>query len=166
MNRNKINMIKKIFINSILLILAIVIFAVLFVPALVFGFYYVAFHKGFRGIGEYLSGIALTFAKDIDRSGNYIGGPLLNHLFIDKNNAILHYDTISLAEFPDFCAEYKADRLFGDIRETISSVLGKNEEIDNLTKVGKAMCWILNNIQKDHCRKAISWYPKKEKNHA
>ena len=40
-----------------------------------------------------------------------------------------------------------------DLRETISSVLGRN--IDNLTIAGKCLVWLLNTIEKDHVQKAI-----------
>lgn len=44
---------------------------------------------------------------------------------------------------------------FGDINETISSVLGKNELTNTLTKFGKILVWILDKIEKDHCFKSI-----------
>lgn len=47
--------------------------------------------------------------------------------------------------------------LFGDINETISSVLGKNEQFNFLTKFGKVICFILDAIDKNHCEKSIRW---------
>lgn len=44
---------------------------------------------------------------------------------------------------------------FGNINETISSALGKNERDGTLSKIGKALAWILNLIDKDHCKKSI-----------
>ncbi len=44
---------------------------------------------------------------------------------------------------------------FGNIEETISSVLGKNEVSNNLTKLGKIVCKILNAIEKNHCINSI-----------
>lgn len=44
---------------------------------------------------------------------------------------------------------------FGNIEETISSVLGKNEISDNLTTLGKLLCWLLDKIEKNHCIKSI-----------
>jgi hypothetical protein len=44
---------------------------------------------------------------------------------------------------------------FGDERETISSALGKNQRNNTLTKTGKALCAILDFIDKDHCKKSI-----------
>lgn len=45
---------------------------------------------------------------------------------------------------------------FGNQEETISSVLGKNERDETLTKTGKILVFILNVIDKDHCRKSIN----------
>ena len=47
---------------------------------------------------------------------------------------------------------------FGDIRETISSVLGKNKRFGYLTKFGKIICIILDALDYDHCEKSIRWY--------
>lgn len=44
---------------------------------------------------------------------------------------------------------------FGDIRETISSVLGKNERDGTLSKNGKILVFILDKLDKDHCKKSI-----------
>ena len=45
---------------------------------------------------------------------------------------------------------------FGDIRETISSVLGKNQRDKTLTKTGKVLVWVLD---KNHCEKSIEDLP-------
>lgn len=44
---------------------------------------------------------------------------------------------------------------FGDVRETISSALGKNQRDGTLSKFGKIICWILDSIEKNHCKKSI-----------
>lgn len=46
---------------------------------------------------------------------------------------------------------------FGNINETISSVLGKNEYFGTLTKTGKTLVKILNFIDKNHYAKSIDW---------
>ena len=46
---------------------------------------------------------------------------------------------------------------FGNIDETISSVLGKNQRFGHLTKFGKVICKILDTIDKNHCEKSIQW---------
>ena len=45
--------------------------------------------------------------------------------------------------------------LFGNERETISSALGKNERDGTLSKFGKVMVFILNKLDKNHCKKSI-----------
>lgn len=44
---------------------------------------------------------------------------------------------------------------FGDMKETISGVLGKNERDKTLSKTGKILVWILNKLDKNHCVKSI-----------
>lgn len=44
---------------------------------------------------------------------------------------------------------------FWDIKETISSVLGKNQRDKTLTWLGKLICKILDTIDKNHCQKSI-----------
>jgi hypothetical protein len=51
--------------------------------------------------------------------------------------------------------EKSPDR-FGNIEETISSVLGKNQLSNNLTSFGKVIANILDTIEKEHCKKSIN----------
>ena len=44
---------------------------------------------------------------------------------------------------------------FGDMNETISGVLGKNERDKTLSKTGKILVLILNKLDKNHCLKSI-----------
>ena len=44
---------------------------------------------------------------------------------------------------------------FGNVGETISSALGKNERDNTLSRNGKVMVKILNFIDKNHCQKSI-----------
>lgn len=44
---------------------------------------------------------------------------------------------------------------FGNMEETISSALGKNQRDGTLTKIGRALVWILDKIEKEHCKKSI-----------
>ena len=45
---------------------------------------------------------------------------------------------------------------FGNVNETISSALGKNQRDKTLTFVGKVLVFILDTIDKDHCKKSIT----------
>ena len=51
--------------------------------------------------------------------------------------------------------EKSPDR-FGDITETISSVLGKNQQTNNLTKFGTNVANFLDSIDEEHCKKSIN----------
>jgi hypothetical protein len=44
---------------------------------------------------------------------------------------------------------------FGNINETISGVLGKNERDGTLTNTGKSLVWILDKLDKNHAFKSI-----------
>lgn len=44
---------------------------------------------------------------------------------------------------------------FGDIKETISGVLGKNQRDNTLTKTGKKLVWLLDKLDKNHALKSI-----------
>ncbi|MEG0760086.1 MAG: hypothetical protein RSA74_11080 [Chryseobacterium sp.] len=44
---------------------------------------------------------------------------------------------------------------FGNPEETISSALGKNERDGTLSRTGNALAYVLNKLDKDHCKKSI-----------
>ena len=81
-----------------------------------------------KSLDEYFFQTAL----DIDRFGNRNFRTLLNNSLIKDS---IHK--------------------FGDPRETISSVLGKNERDETLTVTGVLLVKLLNAIDKDHCKKSI-----------
>lgn len=81
-----------------------------------------------------LNGYFREEAVAIDRFGNSQYRSLFNALFV-KEKGYQH----------------------GNINETISSVLGKNEYFGKLTKKGKVLVSILNFIDKNHCQKSIDW---------
>lgn len=68
-----------------------------------------------------------------DQYGNTLGQHMFNDLLITKDSK----------------------NLFGNPDETISSVLGKNKKAGTLTRLGKAVCAVLNFIDKNHVEKAI-----------
>lgn len=83
------------------------------------------------GIAHYFVEIAASF----DQLGNAVFGGFFNWLCISKG--IIEY--------------YH----FGDKDETISEVLGWNEHLATLSDFGRALVWILNKVDKDHCKKAM-----------
>jgi hypothetical protein len=72
-------------------------------------------------------------ALNLDKFGNREFRAFLNLYFITTNG-------------------YK----FGNPNETISSALGKNERDKTLLRLGQIMVWILDKLDKDHCKKSIS----------
>lgn len=80
----------------------------------------------------YLGGIFRSVAIWIDQIGNSVCRDLFNRCLITS-------------------AGYK----FGKVQETISSVLGKNQETWTLTLVGRAVVGVLDWMDKDHCRESI-----------
>ena len=115
--------------NFILVILA----KVLFLAIESINFIYVIFVKK-KFSWKRLNGYFKNEALAIDRFGNSQFRSLLNTWFV-KENGYQH----------------------GNINETISSVLGKNEYLGKLTKAGKILVKILNFIDKNHCFKSINW---------
>ncbi len=95
-------------------------------------FVYVIFIKEKFQFGR-LSGYWRDFAVAVDRFGNYQYRSLLNKFLVSEN-------------------AYQ----FGDFRETISSVLGKNERDKTLSPLGRLLVKILDKLDKDHCRKSIN----------
>jgi len=80
----------------------------------------------------YLGGIFRSVAIWIDQIGNSVCRDLFNRCLITSS-------------------WYK----FGKVQETISSVLGKNQETWTLTCLGRAVVWVLDQLDKDHCRESI-----------
>ena len=77
---------------------------------------------------KYLKGVA----HSLDQTGNMVCERLFNYVLI----------------------KHRIHR-FGNPDETISSVLGKNKQIDNLTRVGKSLDKILDKIDSNHSLKSI-----------
>ena len=80
----------------------------------------------------YLSSIIRSVAIWIDQIGNSVCRDLFNRCLITSS-------------------WYK----FWKVQETISSVLGKNQETWTLTCLGRVVVWILDHLDKDHCRESI-----------
>ena len=81
-----------------------------------------------KGFSKFYRALALS----IDQLGGVILGPLFNAILITKDG-------------------YK----FGDEDDTISYALGRNLELGTLTRRGRWLQVTLDNIDKDHCKKAV-----------
>lgn len=106
-------------------ILLFIIASILWLPLTLINWICVAFQNGISN--EYFKQTAI----DIDRFGN--------HNFRCFLNSALQ------------CNGYK----FGNVNETISSALGKNQRDGTLSNFGKGICKILDFIDKNHCKKSI-----------
>ena len=95
----------------------------LFLPLSLLNFLAVAIK--FKDLGYFKSS-----AVNLDRFGNSEFRPLFN-LTLKKKEG------------------YK----FGNMEETISSVLGKNQRDNTLSFAGKVLVFILDTIDKNHCKK-------------
>lgn len=112
--------------------LLVVIARVLFMLLAPLNFIYVNFFKK-KFHWKRLSGYFRDEAVAIDRFGNFQYRGLLNQLLVKKDG----YE-------------------HGKFAETISSVLGKNQRDKTLTKFGNLIAFILDAIDKDHCKKSIN----------
>ena len=107
-------------------IILYIVATILWLPLTILNWIYVAKNNGLSN--QYFKQTAV----DIDRFGNHNFRTLLNETLILKSG-------------------YK----FGNVNETISSVLGKNERDNTLTELGLKICNILNSIDPNHCFKSI-----------
>lgn len=118
--------------NSLLLFIAVVFGFVLIPCGIVFTGVQAIRQRSWRKIVGYLDKSAGALALAIDHFGNTVCRDLFNAIFIKGN-----------------CHD------FGDIRETISSVLGRNYRYGTLTRTGRVLVAILDAIDPGHVTKAI-----------
>jgi hypothetical protein len=106
-------------------ILLFIIATLLWLPMTLINWIFVAAQHGLSN--EYFKQTAI----DIDRFGNHNF-----RCFLNTTMQINGYE-------------------FGDVRETISSALGKNQRDKTLSWFGKVICFVLDKIDEDHCKKSI-----------
>lgn len=98
------------------------------------GFLYALLRQLFFGKLKSLSVYFLEVAISIDNTGNVMMQHLLNDFLLIKQNETYY---------------------FGNKKETISSVIGKNSLTNTLSPLGKALNAFLNWIDKDHSFNSI-----------
>jgi len=86
-----------------------------------------------------------SVAESIDQLGNTVMAPLFNQWMLRDNG---YHDGINTNYYP-----------FGNIDETVSSVLGKNRLRGTLTKSGRWLYRLLEKIDKNHSKNAIEPNP-------
>ena len=107
---------------------------VLFIFTTPIGFFYALLRQSFFGKLKSLSVYFLEVAISIDNTGNVLMQHLLNDLLL---------------------IQQKDTYYFGNKKETISSVIGKNSLTNTLSPLGKALNAFLNWIDKDHSFNSI-----------
>jgi hypothetical protein len=118
-------------IGLLLFLISVVLFIITGPFGFLYGLLYGLFTKGLKGIGEYL----LKISTSIDQLGNVLMQHLLNVLWVKKGG-------------------YK----FGNRDETISSALGRNNQLGTLTGFGKVIDKMLDRIDPDHSLNSIDYY--------
>lgn len=94
----------------------------------------------------------------------YLPLSVINWLFVKNKSGYFKSSAVNLDKFGN--REFRTlfnkvlindkGHRFGDIEETISSVLGKNQLTGTLTKCGLILVWILDKIENDHALKSIN----------
>jgi hypothetical protein len=109
---------------------------VLLITTAPIGFFYALLRQLLFGKLKKLSIYFLEVAISIDNTGNVMMQYLLNDLLLMKRPATYY---------------------FGNKKETISSVIGKNSLTNTLSPLGKALNAFLNWIDKDHSFNSIMY---------
>lgn len=118
--------------GTVLAIVALLLALVLFPFGLLITFITNLYKRRWKFSFKRLDEQFLSIATSIDSSGNVVCKDLFN-----------------------VCLKSKKGYEFGKRKETISSVLGKNQRDKTLTFTGKAIAFILDKIDKNHCQKSI-----------
>ncbi|MEE9361509.1 MAG: NUDIX domain-containing protein [Cellulophaga sp.] len=118
-------------IGVLLFIISILLIVITGPLGFIYGLFHSLFTQGFKGLGKYFLKIAIS----IDQLGNVQMQHLLNLLWVKKGG-------------------YK----FGNRDETISSALGRNNQLKTLTGFGKFLDKILDFFDKDHSLNSIDYY--------
>jgi hypothetical protein len=124
-------------IGAILLIVLALILFLLITPLAFLWKAVVSFLRPRRKVVDIASGTARFFveiAASYDQLGNAVFGGFFNWLFIPSG----------VDYYP-----------FGDKDETISEVLGWNDHNGTLTTFGFMLVYLLDKIDKEHCKKAM-----------
>lgn len=93
----------------------------------------------------------------------YLPLTVVNWLFVKEKSGYFKSSAVNLDKFGnrEFRTLFNKTLInnkgyrFGNINETISSVLGKNKVDGTLTRCGKVLVWILDKIDNNHVLKSI-----------
>lgn len=82
---------------------------------------------------------------------------LSNKYFFETAIDLDKFGNRNFRTFLNVTMKVKGGYEFGNVNETISSALGKNQRDDTLSWFGKIICKILDTIDKNHCKKSIKY---------
>ena len=116
----------------ILIIVAYVLLIALSPLGVVYAFFRLMINNTIARWFNYFNRLFFKLAISLDQFANVLFAPLFNDVLIKSKT-----------------------HTFGNEDETISSVLGKNQRDKTLRKAGKVLCFILDKLDKDHCKKSI-----------
>lgn len=123
---------KKLILSIVLVIVAITLFGVLLIPAIIWGVMASYFRQKFNNGTQRVSEWIYAWAVSIDQLRNVVCRELFNDILITNSGA-----------------------KFGHPDETISSVLGKNKLSGTLSWAGRALDWLLHKLDPNHSINAI-----------
>ena len=122
---------------GLLLFILAVVLTIITVPfGILYGFIKCLLKFDFKSLARKANKYFRLFAISIDQMGNVAMQDLFDDILIKKNG-------------------YK----FGNLDETISSVLGKNERLQTLTDLGRAIVSFLNFFDPNHALNSIEENP-------
>lgn len=87
-----------------------------------------------------------------------------NNYFLETATDIDKFGNRNFRAFLNCTMRISGGYEFGNVGETISSVLGKNQKANTLSWFGKLFAWILDKLDKKHCEKSIENFELKNKN--
>ncbi|UOX32422.1 hypothetical protein LXD69_10195 [Flavobacterium sediminilitoris] len=79
-----------------------------------------------------------------------------NAYFLETAIDLDKFGNRNFRTFLNVTMKIKEGYQFGNVNETISSALGKNQRDKTLSWFGKCICFILNKLDKNHCQKSIN----------
>ena len=81
---------------------------------------------------------------------------LSNSYFLETATDIDKFGNRNFRTFLNATMRVRNGYNFGNVNETISSALGKNQRDKTLSWFGKFIAFVLDKIDKDHCKKSIN----------
>lgn len=87
--------------------------------------------------------------------GYYLSTAVNLDIWANREFRTLWNDKLIISESEWQIAKSQPPYPFGRVEETISSALGKNQLRGTLSKKGRMLAWVLDTLDKEHCKKSI-----------